>query len=381
MPTGTRTLRLGDEALNGARHICALFDGPDIARAVLMPFLLDGLLNGERLVYLTGEPDAVRAAFGAAAAAAAVSGSIEIRPWSDSYLSEPRFGAVRMLGFLRKLLRAGSTRGRDPARLVGEMEWAREDLPGVDELVTYEAGVDAIVDHSPNVVICAYDVRRHNASQIAAVAGVHHAVFVGGRLQRSARVARGSAPRERILASAARLFTEGGIRGSGVDAIIHAAGVAKATFYRHFPSKDDLVVTWLEDPRTRWFERVRGRAEALATSRADLVPAFFRALGEWIEAGDYRGCPYLNTSIEIADPAHPAFEAAQGYLREIEQSLGEVAAEAGCRDPDRIGTELQVLAAGAITLGVSHRSTAFAEDAGRAATEIVRRATEGQRPH
>jgi hypothetical protein len=64
----------------------------------------------------------------------------------------------------------------------------------------------------------------------------------------------------------------------------------------------------------------------------------------------------------------------QGYLREIERSLGEIAAAAGARDPERIGTELQTLAAGSITLGVAHRSSAFAIAAGQAALDIVREA-------
>jgi AcrR family transcriptional regulator len=226
-------------------------------------------------------------------------------------------------------------------------------------------------------VICAYDMGRHSASRIAGVVAAHEAVFVGGRLQRTSRFARGTKPRDRILTAATQLFGDAGVRATGVDALIAAAGVAKATFYRQFPSKDDLIVAWLEDPRTRWFDRVRGRAEALADSPVDVVPRFFEALADWIQAGDYRGCPYLNTAVELRDSAHPAVAPVQPYLREIERFLGELAAAAGARDPERIGTELQALAAGAITLGVAHRSTAFAIAAGQAAQAIVREAGGG----
>jgi AcrR family transcriptional regulator len=373
--------RLGAEDLGDSNHVCALFQGLEETRANVIPVVVDGLRTGGRVVYLTEDPTVVRAAIATSVhdtsvdvATAERTGRLDIRPWTESYLAAPRFSAARMLGFVRSVLREKTTRGDAGTRLIGEMEWAQDGLPGVEELVAYESGIDAILGHLPTVVICAYDVGRHSASRIAAVVAAHETVFVGGRLRRSSRVSRGAKPRDRILTAATTLFGDVGVRATGVDALIAAAGVAKATFYRHFRSKDDLIVAWLEDPRTRWFDGVRGRAEALAESPIDVVPCFFEALADWIEAGDYRGCPYLNTAIELRDSSHPADATVQGYLREIERFLGEIAAAAGARDPERIGTELQALAAGSITLGVAHRSSAFAIAAGQAALDIVREA-------
>jgi AcrR family transcriptional regulator len=371
--------RLGAEVLGDSNHVCGLFEDLVDTRAHVIPVVVAGLRTGGRIVYLTGDPAAVRAAIEAAVqdldvAAEERTGRLEIRPWTASYLAGQRFSAARMLGVVRSILREGVARGDAGTRLIGEMDWAQDDLTGVDELLVYESGIDAILGHPPNLAICAYDVGRHSASRIAGVVAAHEAVFVGGRLQRTSRVARGTKPRDRILTAATQLFGDAGVRATGVDALIAAAGVAKATFYRQFPAKDDLIVAWLEDPRTRWFDRVRGRAEALADSPIDVVPGFFDALADWIEAGDYRGCPYLNTAVELRDSAHPAVATVQAYLREIERFLGELAAAAGARDPERIGTELQALAAGAITLGVAHRSSAFAIAAGRAAQAIVREA-------
>lgn len=373
--------RLGSEDLGESNHVCALFQGPDEARAHVISMAIAALNAGRRVIYLTEDPSVVRAAITTAVqglnvdvAAEERSGRLDVRPWTASYLATPRFSAARMLGFVRSLLREEGARSDAGTRLIGEMEWAQDGVPGVDELVAYESGIDAILGHRPTLVICAYDVRRHTASQIAAVVAAHDTVFVGGRLQRSAQFARGTKPRDRILTAATQLFGDLGVRAAGVDALIAAAGVAKATFYRQFPSKDDLIVAWLEDPRTRWFDGIRGRAEARADSAIDVIPAFFDALGDWIEAGDYRGCPYLNTAIELGHSSHAAVATVQGYLREIERSLGEIAAAAGARDPERIGTELQALVAGAITLGVAHRSSAFATAAGRAALDLVREA-------
>jgi AcrR family transcriptional regulator len=365
--------RLGDEYLGDSRHICALFDGPEAESRALFPFVVDGLQLGDRVVWLSEDReeiyDRLAAAFDVAAPVG--SGQLDIRPWSESYLASGRFTASAMLRLIRDAISESAAAGYKQTRLVGEMEWAQDGVPGVEELITYEAGVDVIAGAPPNTVICSYDVRRHSASRIAAVLAAHDAAFVGGRLQGVGRLARGETPRDRIVSAASRMFAKAGVRATGVDALIEAAGVAKATFYRHFSSKDGLIVAWLQDPRTRWFEGVRGRAEALAQSPDDVVPQLFRSVADWLEAGDYRGCPYLNTAVELADQTHPASTVIRSYLREIEQSLAEIVASAGYRDSARLGTELQTLVAGSIMLGVSHRTGSFAVAAGDAATQLL----------
>jgi AcrR family transcriptional regulator len=178
-------------------------------------------------------------------------------------------------------------------------------------------------------------------------------------------------PRERILAAASRLFTSRGIGRTGVDSLIAEAGVAKATFYRHFPSKEDLVVAWLRDPRTRWFHRVRALAEARAATPAERVPRLFEAAAEWLEAGDYRGCPYLNTAVELADPDRPPGHALRDYLAEIGAYLEDQAKQAGHPDPARMGRQLHTLMAGAISLGVANRSSRYVLAARDAALALM----------
>jgi AcrR family transcriptional regulator len=159
---------------------------------------------------------------------------------------------------------------------------------------------------------------------------------------------------------------------TGVDTLIASAGVAKATFYRHFPSKDNLIVAWLEDPRTRWFEAVRARAEARAESPGDVVTQLFGAVAEWLEAGDFRGCPYLNTAVELPDPDHPASPVIRSYLSEIEGYLAEILAAAGYREALTLATELQTMLAGSIALGVAHRTGSFALAAREGAIRLLR---------
>lgn len=137
------------------------------------------------------------------------------------------------------------------------------------------------------------------------------------------------------------------------------------------PSKDDVIVAWLQDPRTRWFESVRAKAEAGATMPDDVIPRLFGALADWLEAGDYRGCPYLNTAIELGDPDHQAMPVVRSYLDEIQQYLAEIVEAAGYREPALVAAQLQIMVAGAITLGVAVRSGGPAIAASEAASRML----------
>lgn len=150
-----------------------------------------------------------------------------------------------------------------------------------------------------------------------------------------------------------------GTRSTGVDSLIERASVAKATFYRHFPSKDDLVVAWLRDPRTRWWDGVRARAEAVTTDPVQVVPLLFEAVAEWLENSGFRGCPYINTSIELPDNGHPARTIIREYLDEIEAYLRRRLTEAGYRDGGILASHLQTLLFGSISLAVARRTAAY----------------------
>jgi AcrR family transcriptional regulator len=366
-------VHIGSEALHEQRHVCALFDGPEAAYSVLAPFVTEGLHQGDRVVYLTERPETLpdRLDLGPAGSTATDSGQLDIRGWAQTYLADGSFVGSRMLNDVHRALGEGIGLGYPRTRLVGEMEWAQDEVVGIDELVAYESGIDDLLGRPAHAVVCAYDVRRHSASRIAAVLAAHKAAFVGGRLQRTNGRAASESSRERILAAASRLFGRNGVRATGVDALISSADVAKATFYRHFPSKDDVIVAWLKDPRTRWFEGVRAKAEAGAATPDDVIPRFFDALADWLEAGDYRGSAYLNTAIELGDPGHPAMEVVRSYVDEVRQYLAEIVEAAGYREPAAVAAELQTMVAGAITLGVALRSGAPAVAAREAASTLL----------
>jgi AcrR family transcriptional regulator len=374
MPTSPHPIRLVGEDLRDHHHVCALVDGPADADELLMPFIVDGMEAGDRAFHIVdpGLRDAHLGRLsdsGIDVATAEASRQLEVRTWADAYLRGGTFDPSAQLAYIRATLDEGPVLGYERTRLIGSTEWAVEAAT-VRDLLAYEGRIDGILGDSPDVIVCTYDLKHHSARTIADVLGIHEAALVGGVLRTNRGPARPTA-RERLLTAAARLFHENGIQATGVDTLIAAAGVAKATFYRHFPSKDDLVVAWLRDPRARWLDRVRAQVEARGREAAASIPLLYEALGEWLETEGYRGCPYLNTAIEITDPAHPARAVVVDFLQEVEDYLASLAAEAGYRDPRALARQLLALAAGSISLAVARRSRAPALAARDAAVSLL----------
>ena len=146
------------------------------------------------------------------------------------------------------------------------------------------------------------------------------------------------------------------MQATGVDLIVGEAAVAKATFYRHFPSKDDLIVAWLRDPRTRWLDRIRAEVDSSNADAAERIPMFFEVVADWLETESYRGSPYLNTLVEIRDPMHPARRIIREYFQDVEDYLDGLISAAGYRDSRMLAAEIETLIAGATTLAVAHAS-------------------------
>jgi AcrR family transcriptional regulator len=372
MPTAMRSVRLGGAQLGRLRHICGLFEGQDDQADVLDRFVVEGLEAGERVIHVVKSREAYleRLSETMDVSAPIDTGQLDVRTWADAYLSGGAFSASRMLAYMRRSLRNAGGHGFAATRLIGDMQWAQDDVQGVHELIAYEREVGSILSRPFLSVVCAYNARRHSRAQIAAILPLHQAALIEGRLQRPPGTA-AATPRARILAAASVLFAENGIARTGVDTLIEAADVAKATFYRHFPSKEALIVAWLRDPGTRWFERVRAVAESRATTPSEVIPRFFDAVADWLETDDFIGCPYLNTSVEISDPGHPATQAVREALAEIGAYLEESVAAAGHDDAPRLGRELHALLAGAISLGVANRTSSFVMSARDAALQLL----------
>jgi AcrR family transcriptional regulator len=154
------------------------------------------------------------------------------------------------------------------------------------------------------------------------------------------REARPSA-RERLLAVANELFYNEGVHTVGIDRIIEQAGVAKASLYNTFGSKDALVRAYLETRHASMTQHITQAVERYDTPRERLL-AVFEGQGELFARPDYRGCAFARASAE-SHPGDPAEQAAETYRRWVRALLTDLAAQAGAPDPAALARQLHLL--------------------------------------
>jgi len=157
---------------------------------------------------------------------------------------------------------------------------------------------------------------------------------------REATAARPSA-RERLLAAANELFYNEGVHTVGIDRIIEQAGVAKASLYNTFGSKDELVRAYLETRHASVTETITRAVQRYDTPRERLL-AVFEGQGELFARPDYRGCAFARASAE-SHPGDPAEQATEGYRHWVRALLTELAAQAGVPDPEALARKLHLL--------------------------------------
>jgi AcrR family transcriptional regulator len=184
----------------------------------------------------------------------------------------------------------------------------------------------------------------------------------------------GDDARERVLRTAYELFLKHGFAAVGVDRIVAEAGVAKTTLYRHFHSKDDLVVAVLERNEDLW---TRGWLEPETRRRADTadgrILAVFQAFDEWFRDAGYQGCLFTNSVLEAHDDTSPIHAAAVQGIEQVYALLVELSEKAGVADPEAFAHRVQLLMRGSIVAAVEGNLTAVAE-AETATRELLARA-------
>jgi AcrR family transcriptional regulator len=155
--------------------------------------------------------------------------------------------------------------------------------------------------------------------------------------------------RERILDAAYELFSRSGVRAVGIDAIIDRAGVARMTLYRHFDSKDALVLAFLELREERWTrDWLQHDVEQRATDPGERLLAIFDVFDGWFQQTDFEGCSFINVLLEIAERDSELHRASADYLARIRAFVRGLAEEAGATDPDGLAHKWHILMKGSI---------------------------------
>jgi len=162
-------------------HACAFVNGADEERAVIDPFLIEGLQRGEKAMYIVDPQhrDAHEARLRAASPAAEL---VDVTTWNDAHLKGGTFDQHRMMASLEELIRDHAATGKPPMRIVGQMGWVFASPPGIEQLVEYEASVNEVLNRGKTPTVCVYDVRKLSGSMLMDLLRAHPLTVMNGVL-------------------------------------------------------------------------------------------------------------------------------------------------------------------------------------------------------
>jgi AcrR family transcriptional regulator len=180
--------------------------------------------------------------------------------------------------------------------------------------------------------------------------------------------------RAELIRKSLDLFYGNGFHATGMDLVAAETGVSKTSIYKHFRSKEELILAVLklrdEDFRT-W---LYGRLEARADTPRGRLEALFDVLEEWFEQPGFQGCMFIKASAEYQSPEDPINRQSAEHKRLLQEHFAGLAAAAGAQDPDALARQLMLLKEGAIVLAALTHSSAPARDARAAAAALINQA-------
>ena len=155
--------------------------------------------------------------------------------------------------------------------------------------------------------------------------------------------------RERILNAAYDLFSQHGLQAVGINSVVEHSGVAKRTLYRHFASKDELIVEFLRLREQRWTrDWLQREVEQRATLPEDRLLAIFDVFHDWFQKDDLEGCSFINVLLEVDNRESPVRQATVKHLAEIRRFLEQLATEAVIENPNDFARRWHILMKGSI---------------------------------
>jgi AcrR family transcriptional regulator len=154
------------------------------------------------------------------------------------------------------------------------------------------------------------------------------------------------APKEKVFQTAARLFYQHGYRATGVDMIAAESGIGKMTLYRHYPSKDDLIIAYLKDWDDVFWINFEQNTKDAPTSREKLL-AFFEGLQGYVQSPACYGCPFLNLATEYPEMDYPGHQIAIEHKKKVRTRFSQLAKAAGANNPTVLADQLFLFMDGA----------------------------------
>jgi len=177
--------------------------------------------------------------------------------------------------------------------------------------------------------------------------------------------------KDHILQTASALFYSQGIKATGVDTIVKAAGTTKMSLYKYFPSKDDLILAHLQKSGTEMRTRIVDAVDSRATLPKQKLLAVFDVFEELLAIPEFRGCPFINASAEFAEEANPVQQASAEFYDGFHKLLTGLAQKAGIKNPELVSKQLLILIAGAIVTEQMQRQSGAMATARQAAERLL----------
>ena len=181
--------------------------------------------------------------------------------------------------------------------------------------------------------------------------------------------------REHLIDVAAALFNRFGYHAAGVDRVIAESGIAKTTLYRHFPSKEDLIVAVLQRIDERFRRDMRDAVERTADTPRDKLLATFDFLEEWFRGASFYGCPFISAAGEYGERQSAVFKEAAHHKQLLIDYFEDLAEQAGLAEPKTLAEEINLLQEGAIAVAHINGDAAAAARAKAVAAQLIEAAS------
>lgn len=177
--------------------------------------------------------------------------------------------------------------------------------------------------------------------------------------------------KEELVEKALEVFYQEGFHATGMDRLVKETRISKTSMYKHFRTKEDLILATLKLRDERFRENFVAQVEAVSDDPKEQLLATFDALGNWFAEPKFKSCMFIKASSEYQDKDHPIHIESKDHKKILQDYLCELAEKAGLANPAELAAQLQLLQEGAIVLAHLRTGQNVADDAKKAAQTLI----------
>ncbi|WP_299844901.1 TetR/AcrR family transcriptional regulator [uncultured Roseovarius sp.] len=177
--------------------------------------------------------------------------------------------------------------------------------------------------------------------------------------------------RDELVEKALAIFYQNGFHATGMDRLVADTGISKTSMYKHFRTKEDLILAALTLRDKLFRDWLVQRIEEAAATPRERILALFDVLGEWFASADFRGCMFIKASAEFQNHNHPVRQQSAEHKQLIQKYIQKLAEQAGLPQPVNLARQIIILKEGAIVATHVSGSKTAASDAKEAAEQLL----------